>query len=214
MKKLILGVALIGIMILTLSSYVFAATVYVDGMVANGAYDNGNGKSDTSEQYIIGTNIPIGSYKIGLEYANIKDKKVPGIGDIRTDAYNLKGGYCLIREDAYQVYGNLGYFNEKKDKNDIKFQAALLSLDGTYNLNDKISLDGELGASLCGKYKADPDTDIDADLFLCKVKLNYSFAENIGASFGYRYDGLKKKFSSGDSWEKHKAFTLGLTYKF
>ena len=153
-------------------------------------------------------------YKVGLEYANIKDKNIPGIGDITTESYELKGGYRFIEADAFQLYGNLSYYKENKDRKNANYAACILGVDGIYDFNQNLNVDGTVGVSVNGKYKADPNIDIDGDLVQFKVKLNYLFIDNIGASLGYRYYGLKEKFNSGEHWEKHKAFTLGLSYNF
>jgi hypothetical protein len=88
--------------------------------------------------------------------------------------------------------------------------AYLLSLEGSYAINEKMKISGVLGYSLSGTEKqGGHNTDI--NILNAKCRLSYFFTEQLAGTLGYRYE--KIDFDS-DTNGTLSSPTLGITYQF
>jgi predicted porin len=214
MKKIMILAVLVGLLVFSVVTSAFASTAYIDYTL------DGNTKVDSNnndlDQYLVGVEIPLDQFKVGLEYANNTIKFNP---DIKYTDIKLKAGYPLIKNDLFELYGNLSYLHRDADHSryilwdNLKYSPILIGVDAKYAINEKNLLTGNLDYAVSGKTKTDSLNDTDTDYTTAKVKYTYLFTKNVGAAVGYEWSKWKLN-GSVDKELIDNGFTLGISYNF
>lgn len=197
MKKLMSVLALVGLMVLTLSCSAFAANQLYFDYIIDGEVED----ADLSG-FILGGEYQIDSFKVGLEYLT-GDVKISGY-KIDCTQTNIKGGY----EVAENFYVTLSLLDGEIEKA-YDYDGILLGGELSYDIAENMVFEGALAISIDGEVKAEGQS-ADVDYTIFKLKFTYLFAENIGASFGYNNMEIE---GDGESIDINY-MTLGVTYKF
>jgi hypothetical protein len=206
MKK-ILVFAVTVIMILSLTTGVMAATVYLDTGV-NGKAATGSSQWDSTNVFQLGFKAPVDQWFVGLDYSTLT---VKDSSDSQGWNYDIKGGYSFVNNNSSRVSATLGYYHQDI-RNDILVSAVTLGLDSQFKIAKNFYLEAEIDCALAGKdyqyYGVTGTLDSASDY---KVKLNYFLNRNFGVSLGYYYNEYKPE---GDPMTSHNSLTLGITGKF
>jgi Outer membrane protein beta-barrel domain len=217
MKKVMFLSVMVGLLVFSVVTSAFASTAYLDYTVGgNTKVESFSSNNDDLSQYLVGVEVPLDKFKVGLEYAN-DTIKFSG-NDLKCTDIKLKGGYQLIKNDIFELYGDLSYLSKAGDSNfsNIKYSPILIGVDGKYVINEKMFISGNLDFAVSGKTSADSSflsSDTDTDYTAVKVKYTYLFNEKIGAMVGYEWSNWNIKAPTATKLTD-TGFTLGVTYNF
>jgi hypothetical protein len=203
-KLLLLSILLLSLVFLTVSS-ALAATISFDYMpgtwkVTGGGVDG----SEDATSYVLNFDQTFNKYKVGFEYqATNLD---PSGENSSLNGFELKGGYFFTDN----LSATLSYLSQRVDASDMDITAFLLSLEGSYALNEKMKIGGVIGYSLSGTER-ESGSDTDINVLNAKCRFSYFFTEQLAGTLGYRYQ--KIDFDGGIS-ATLSGPTLGITYQF
>jgi hypothetical protein len=216
MKKVMFLTAMVALLVFTVATSAFASTAYFDYTVGGKekAEQSGYSIKPDLNNYLIGVEVPLDQFKVVAEYG----KSTAKYSDIDSSSEDnkvttllVKGGYRLLQNDAFQLYGDLSYSNLKGDGS--KYSPIMIGVDGKYALNEKMFVSGNLDYAVSGKYKVDGSEDTKTDYMVFKAKYTYQLTENLGAVVGYNYSNMKIKYDDAAK-STDTGFTLGVAYNF
>jgi len=243
MKKGILLTAMVALLVFTVATGAFAATVYFDYTVGgkekqdtDWSYTSSSFGDDSGsfsakpalDQYLLGVEVPLDQFKVVVEYAKDKteattDSDGDSVAERKCTTYMIKGGYRLLQTDVFQLYGDLSYSSLKWDTStNPKYSPIMIGVDGKYAISERMFVSGNLDYAVSGKLKTDMIETDSTDYMVFKVKYTYQLTKNLNAAVGYTWSKMKYKFSStsvgftSDSslTSTDTGFTLGVTYNF
>lgn len=213
MKNLIILLMSALLMIVTANG-VLATTVYIESSF-DGKMDNSQAKWDYDLSYL-GADIPIGNWKIGLEYFTGEWEWALYALDVT--GFSVKIGYNMIQTDNMDIYINLGFYQHNFDsplEESSYNQNLMFGFDMCYALSERFFLGLSYDTYLDGKYENDNLlNEVDVKMLQTyKIRLTYCFNEKLGLSVSYRSviqqpDALGYFRLSSANW------TLGLCYSF
>lgn len=198
-------------MILSLATYVSAATAYLDTGV-DGKAATGSSQWNTINSYLFGIKVPINDWFVSLDCANLTAQDA-----LNSQAWNyeLKGGYSFINNNYARVTPTLGYYcqNINNAAYSIQVSAITLGLDSEFKIVKNLYLGAEVDCAVAGKNYQESGTTADTlnSAVNYKAKLSYYFTKNFGASVGYYYNSYTPDITPETF---HDALTLGVTCKF
>lgn len=211
MKKFITLVVLVGLLVFSVATSTFARTIYGDYMVS------GNDETDSRDadlnQYVFGVENTYERLKFIIEYSKSTVQGDNGTKDANTTGFLLKGGYGLVKNDVFELYGNISCLRLEGDSatNDAEYSPIMIGIDSKRIITDSMTITVSLDYAFSGEYKQDGTGDLDADYMVAKVKYNCFFTEHLGASLGYNWSKLEIKDRDDDT---STGFTIGGFYQF
>jgi hypothetical protein len=212
-KKITTLVVLIGLLVFSVSTGVYASTIYSDIMF--GAESKIDSTENDLAQHMIGIDVPISDYsKIVMEYQESTVEGANG-ADATSTIFLIKSGFIIVTSDLCQLHGNLSSIMLRGDSGtlDATYYPILLGLEIKYNLNERTYINGNYDYSVYGKYTTDSAGDLDANYGMAQVKLNYLFSKQNGVAFGYHWSELKLN-KNGTTKTTNDGFSFGLIYQF
>ncbi|HBE80820.1 MAG TPA: hypothetical protein DDW65_23990 [Firmicutes bacterium] len=208
MKKVMLLVVTVGLLVFSVVTSAFASTAYLDYTIG-GNEKAGSTDNIDRDNFLLGVEVPLDQYKVVFEYGKGTIKY--DTGDTDTTAFMLKGGYRLVQNDAFQLYGDLSYSHLSWDASgDPKYSPIMIGVDGKYAINERMFVSGNLDFAVSGKYDNGSDKT-DTDYTVAKVKYTYLLSNQIGVAAGYNWSEMKP---DGSDKTTDTGATLGLTYNF
>lgn len=200
MKKLV-TLVLVSMMCLAFGVNCLAGTAYLD-FIPNGELDY-IGEEDLSG-HVVGIDFPTNNFKVGFEYFN--GSVDVGPFDVDLTQTELKGGYKV----ANGLYVTLAMVDGDLE-DEATYVSMMLGLDLATKISKELLLEGLVAVSLSGSVDYDYYKKLDADFLSFKGKLTYFFANNLGASVGYR----KSIIEDEEDYDiTASGMTVGVTYKF
>jgi hypothetical protein len=211
MKKLVVLLIISFALVLSLTTTTPAATNYVEIMTSSSDWESelssGSKYGGEFSGVILGYDLPLNRFRIGLEYLDAKYK-----GDDEGDisGYDFKVGYRILQSTPYEWVLNVSYGNYKSDEWKIEYDGFCLGASFYYDIRDKINLETAVSYSLNGSM--DVGSKMDANHIAAKLKLNYYFTDAFGIVAAYRFYQYEVK----DNQYKMtaKGFSAGLNYRF
>ena len=236
MKKLLLIVALSGLMVsLFAVTTLGGPTLYIE-TAANGEWEyedskHGNDSTNDLSMTNFGMDFVTNRFVYGFELIlGTEDKGlinlVAGSKQYRNaDFTSLNGSF------GYRVVNNDNFHFDLKGKLDMKvydddidttYSATLIGVDLGFILTENLYLQGSAYFSIAGSAVSDDiyyggyyykGLDEDASCSLLKVKFTYFFTNSMGVSLGYRYYSYTID-AGNEPQTTDSALTAGLTFKF
>jgi hypothetical protein len=211
--------------IVTCMAFAVTANVYADNFgqlyldYPNSGQLITSGTSNDSEYdanlIYFGGDYYIDRIKIGVDYetGNVKHN------DTDVNSLLLKGGYCVVVKDAFQlaIMGGYDSYTLKPNSGDKQEATGIvLGCEAIWQLESS-SLACSLYVPLSTDYKVNgTKSSEDSGLFQLKAKYTYYLCnEHLGVSAGFRFDGIALgDDSSDDAICETAGCTLGMVYRF
>ncbi len=212
MKKVLVLLMLAGLILFPAISTRASVNIYVDTM---GDIGNYYGKQDGRTAFDEDLQLTFA----GIEYCTDQWKIAAegGWGSFDSndyDLWDLKFGYKVFESESLKLDLTASYASiDDTDSNFGKTEGFSLGADFIFILGDKATTEVDFA------YAINPEIndgyfawDDDVKMYAAKVKYNYMFGQNWGASLGYRYRVIDA--DGADVKVETKGFTVGLNYRF
>lgn len=220
MKKLwfvfVLSICLVLVFSMSALAGTNSVTAYIDAY-GLGTWTRGsdiNVDDDGSLNGIfVGADISIHKFKLGFEYEDSSPQKGDSFIMYDYTTSILKSGFQVCGKDKIKVDLTLSHYEKEVAVSKATVSGILVGVDGLWNINNRMFLQGSLGMSLNGKYELNSD-DEDALIMVEKVKFNYMFTDNFGMGFGFRFNSILLESDYDDLVLDTGGLTIGATVRF
>lgn len=186
MKKLLLAVILLTIATSFIGSPSMAAVIYFDPMVGGSRAIEINPYSVTGDaaQHIVGLEIPVDKFKVGVEYfqGTLAGEAELGTEDSDFDGFELKGGFNIINNPELKVDLIATEFNQEYQNPAVEVEGTLVGADLTYRFSNKTFFNGSISQSINAEYGG-----LEASILNYRFKLIQMLNRNVAVAAGYRY---------------------------
>ncbi len=186
MKKLLLVVTLLTIAFSLTASPSMAAVIYFEPMIGGSRtieIDPYSVKGDATQQ-IIGLEIPVDKFKVGIEYfeGTLESHEELGIEESDFDGFELKGGFNMINNPELKIDLIASEFSQDFQNPEVEVDGTLVGADLTYKFSNKTFFNGSVNKSVKAEYDG-----LEASILNYRFKLIQMLSRNISLAAGYRY---------------------------